>query len=173
MYGIVVMLVAAVAVLALLWPRPAAPPNRQAAGRAASSEVVGAAGNTMAVAVVNLETIVDTRPDSLYVGTRVLVEGVTVLDVVGDRAFWIGPDWDRRILVLYPRGATPRRRVQKNEVVDVQGLVQRLPLNEPQLEHLGVSKDLVLGLKNRFVYMEVEEVRRDHDAEERPRASRE
>ena len=62
-------------------------------------------------------------------GEEVVADGVIVQAVVGDEAFWVGTDLDRRVLVAIDTGGGSAPSVQAGDRVSFRGTVEPLPLD--------------------------------------------
>jgi hypothetical protein len=164
-YGFVVMIIAGILVLALFWPRIM--PRRVVDTSVAMNESRGASPERFAAAVVSMDALADTEPDSPYVGNRVMVDEAPILGKLGPRTFWVGKSWEERSLVSVKPGVTYDTDADKGDRVDLVGMVQRIPLDDDWLKMRGIPKHAVLELKERAVYLDAEAVEIDNDGEER------
>ena len=62
-------------------------------------------------------------------GEEVTADGVVVQAVVGDEAFWVGSDIDRRVLVAIDTGGESAPSIQAGDRVSFRGTVEPLPLD--------------------------------------------
>lgn len=80
--------------------------------------------------VLMIVTVPDRRP---LVGSRIRLTNVPVLDVVGDRSFWIGPSREQRVFVVLDESGPPTGptdadiNINPGQVVNLTGVVRAMP----------------------------------------------
>jgi len=81
--------------------------------------------------ITDLATIIDTTDRSALVGRQVDLDNVRVLDVVGDRGFFVGADQSRRAFVVLNEVPTPntpvegRYDVTRGQMININGVMRR------------------------------------------------
>lgn len=101
------------------------------------------------------------QPDRLValVGRDVRLDGVRVQQVVGDRAFWIGPsDTQRLFVVLNDEAQTPGKvegkvDVNQGQTVNIEGEIRRLPAANQAQQELGIDPNTFDQVKDQQVYL--------------------
>jgi len=97
-------------------------------------------------------------------GRRVWLTRARVQGRASDRAVWIGPRPDQRMLVLLPEGALTRSdgqdaAIEAGRAVDVRGAIRGLPAEEEMLAGWGLSEEDLRLVEEGAVYLQVDDVR--------------
>ena len=99
------------------------------------------------------------------VGKHAELRGLRVLEVVGDKTFWIGRDAKERILVYLEEEKVPGRAaeggvaVRTGQVVDLYGAITRLPSPEQIRRQWDLTPSAFEALRREKVYLYVADVR--------------
>ncbi len=107
------------------------------------------------------------KPDKLddLIDKRAELKGLTVLDVVGDKTFWVGRDTKERILVYLEEEKRPGQAVEGDvdvragQVVDVYAAITKLPSREQIQNTWDLTPEAFEVLKREQVYLYVANVR--------------
>lgn len=107
------------------------------------------------------------KPDKLedLVDKHADLKGVSVLEVVGDKAFWIGRDAKERILVYLEEDQRPGQAVEggidvrAGQVVDLYAAVTRLPSPEQIRRQWDLNPAAFEAIRREKVYLYVADVR--------------
>lgn len=81
--------------------------------------------------ITDLATILGTADRAALAGRPVDLANMRVLDVVGDRTFFVGPDQNRRVFVVLNEVPTPggppegRYNVEPGQVININGVMRR------------------------------------------------
>ena len=133
--------------------------------------VAACAGGTLASLGVGRRDIVTSmplgKPDKLddLVDKHAELKGLSVLEVVGDKTFWIGRDARERILVYLEEDKRPGQAVEggvdvrAGQVVDVYAAITRLPSPEQIRRQWDLTPAAFETIKKEKVYLYVADVR--------------
>ena len=107
------------------------------------------------------------KPDKLddLVGKHAELTGLTVLDVVGDKTFWIGRDARERILVYLEEDERPGQAVEGGvdvrvgQAVDLYAAITRLPSSEQIRRQWELTPAAFDAIQREKVYLYVADVR--------------
>ena len=124
--------VLALFVLAIVWGYLAMRGHNTTADSAA---VTAESERARSVDGVNDLLVIVTAPERrAFLGRNVQLTHVTVLDVVGDKTFWIGPSNEQRLFVVLnevPGSSRPgvegRYNINPGQVLNLTGTIQELP----------------------------------------------
>lgn len=118
----------------------------------AATAAIDATGVAETGPITDLATIVDAADGAALVGRPVALNDMRVLDVVGDRTFFVGTDQNRRAFVVLnevptPNGVEGRYNVESGQTLSIQGVMRRP--NEPAfanrpIEGLPTGTDVVI-----------------------------
>lgn len=97
--------------------------------------------------------VVLTSPDKQsYIGRQITLNNVQVQGTAGHRGYWIGPNGNRRLLVV---GAnTGAVKLQSGQLVSVNGTVERAPTAQQAQAEWGISSDDAARLEKDGVYIQ-------------------
>jgi hypothetical protein len=115
--------------------------------------------------ITDLATLYAGNPDTL-VGRKVRIENARVLDVTGDRDFWIGEGDNRQILVILNQVMTPqqpriegRYDVNAGQTLDIlDGEVKAIPQWEDARSRWNLNQNLRTRFDNQRVYIEADKL---------------
>jgi hypothetical protein len=113
---------------------------------------------TPAAAVTDIATV--TGPDAYDLVGRPVQVGATVQQVVSDRAFWMGPSANQRVLVVVVPGEVPP--IVEGDTVDVTGTLERVP-SAPEgfrLLNLGTQAEDVLRIQIVYIHAARDDIHR-------------
>ncbi len=107
------------------------------------------------------------KPDKLddLVDKRADLKGLTVLEVVGDKTFWIGRDAKERILVYLEEDKIPGQAVEggidvrAGQVVDLNAAITRVPSPEQIRRQWDITPAAFEAIRREKVYLYVADVR--------------
>jgi hypothetical protein len=125
----------------------------------------GAASSTAGGVVIvkgtttGLMALIGDREPSKYQAAEVQVQGAYVQQIIGDRAFTIGPSSDEFLVVQFPAGTDKSRwtsLVQPGRIVSVSGRIQLMPNPESADRLFGAKGDPKYG--GALVYIEAAEI---------------
>ncbi len=107
------------------------------------------------------------KPDKLddLIDKRAELKGLTVLDVVGDKTFWVGRDAKERSLVYLEEEKRPGQAVEGDidvragQVVDVYAAITKFPSPEQIQRQWDLTPAALEAIKRETVYLYVANVR--------------
>jgi hypothetical protein len=103
--------------------------------------------------VVPDSLVVLTSPDKQsYIGRQIALNNVQVQGTAGQRGYWIGPNGNRRLLVV--GGNTGAVKLQAGQLVSVNGTVERAPTAQQAQAEWGISSDEAARLEKDGVYIQ-------------------
>ena len=107
------------------------------------------------------------KPDKLddLIDKRAELKGLTVLDVVGDKTFWVGRDATERILVYLEEEKRPGQAVEGDvdvragQVIDVDAAITKFPSPEQIQRQWDLTPATLAAIRRETVYLYVANVR--------------
>lgn len=122
--------------------------------------------NSNASPEVDILAIVAAPQQVQLVGKRVQLTKVKVLDVVGDRTFYVGSNENQRVLVVLDETKTPntategRYDIKKGQVISFSGEVRRMPSVDEAKRQFGnlMSDSALKNLSDQKIYVHTDKI---------------
>jgi len=121
---------------------------------------------TAAPQVTDMLSVVNQQDQSGFVGQSALFTNVTVQSVVGDRAFWIGPDASHQMLVVLDDAASGKgndalTQIRPGQRVTLGGTIEEFPGVDKAQKDWGIPAGNTPALTAQQVFMHAHDLRID------------
>lgn len=114
--------------------------------------------NAAAPQVTDMLAVVNQKDQSEFVGQTAQFSNVTVQSIVGDRAFWVGPDANQRLMVVQD---DVLRDIRPGQQLTLNGTIEEFPGVDMALSDWGIPEGGGESLDSQQVYLHANNVHVD------------